>query len=61
MKNTLKTMLVAVAMTVVLASCGAKTEKAASEMDTIVTETSAAIDTAASVVAPLIDTAKAAN
>ncbi len=54
-------MLVAVAMTVVLASCGAKTEKAASDMDTVVTETTTAIDTAASVVAPLIDTAKAAN
>ncbi len=59
MKNTLKTMLVAVAMTVVLASCGAKTEKAVSDMDSVVSETTTAIDSAAAVVAPLIDSAAA--
>lgn len=46
-------MFVAVVMTLALASCGAKTEKAASDVDTLKNEVNAAVDTGAAVVAPV--------
>lgn len=52
MKNTFKFMFVAAIMSFVLASCGAKTEKAADAADTLATEVQAVVDTAAQVVAP---------
>ena len=45
-------MFVAVVMTLALASCGAKTEKAAENLDSLTNEVNAAIDTLGAVVAP---------
>jgi hypothetical protein len=52
MKNTFKFMFVAIAMTLVLASCGAKTEKAAETIDSLKQEVEAVVDSAAQVAAP---------
>jgi len=47
MKNTLKFMFVAMAMTAFLAACGGKTEKSGDAQDSVKTETAAPVDTAA--------------
>jgi predicted small lipoprotein YifL len=52
MKNTFKFMFVAAIMSFVLASCGAKTEKAADAIDSTATEVQAVVDSAAQVLAP---------
>ena len=51
MKNTFKLMFVAAVMTLSLASCGAKTEKATGDADSVKTEVEAVVDSASQVVA----------
>jgi predicted small lipoprotein YifL len=52
MKNSFKLMFVVAVMSLVLASCGAKTEKAADAVDSVATEVQNVVDSAAQVVAP---------
>jgi predicted small lipoprotein YifL len=52
MKNTIKLMFVAFVMTLALAACGGKAEKAAADVDSLTNEVNAALDTAAKVIAP---------